>query len=599
MPGVFCALGGNSALRRALEREFSAVWPDLEVSRSGDAVLGGHAFASLKAVRTMRKGYLLGLDGELSFYREEAFAEELEDPSHWTDGVLDPQVASIGVAVLVDPERHTVHAAVDASGTLPLYYAIHDGGLLLSSLCRPVGRALGQKRDDLAALEFLRNAYFVGPKTIFAGVRRLLPGQALRYELGVGLRLIERSRAWVDTATITKEEAAEEAWTRLGRAMERGLTLSDSALMMSGGWDSRTLLGRANSSDRELFCYSHGDRKSRELRIVRKLCGAADQPYQLEPIDDRILDPDRLVQGFERMESVSFPHWLRAGELLGERGITCVTAGVFGEILGGHYGPSMLAGSRGKILSVAASILGLEPTDDGRCTASEHLATPDFGHHWYLDPAFEASIEEPRQQLDAAVDEAIQRLRARGVRDQVALVEAFVSEHRGAQYINTQLRSCRAFTDISVPFAGGEVFTFSTRVPLKAKIHNTVNRRMLARHAPYLLRQPMAATLVPAGAPLLLQEGSRLVRGVYQSGRLALNGISGGRVSPAHLGWMNFDFLRNSQALHVLVDDLRSDIWDREGIRKRINGLPQEEAQMVHPLFDQFAKIYTVDLLLR
>ena len=601
MPGLFCGFWGSPAARGALEREFSAVWPGAEVRRAGDAVLGGHAFAGIEAIRTIHKDKLLALDGEWSFYRDAAFAGELEDPKHWRNGVFEPQVASSGVVVLVDPERRVVHAAVDASGTFPLYYAIHEGGVLLSSLCRPLARSVG------------RSATISVRWSSFA--MHTLWGPRRSSQRCVGCSRDRRSvttwwTAFESMSAAGRGSAPRRCRRRMlprkhGRASagpwSEGLPPSGSALMMSGGWDSRTLLGRASASGLGLLCYSHGDTRSRELRIVRKLCRVADQPYQLEPIDERILDPALLTRGFERTETAIFPHWLRAGGLLADMGITCVTAGVYGEILGGHYGPSMLAGSRRKIAAVAAGLLGIERRGarEGERTAREYLRTPSFGHHWYLDRDFEASMERPREQLDEAVDEALDRLRSRGVETEVGLVEAYVSEHRGAQYINAQIRSCRASTDVAVPFAGEELFVYSTRLPLVAKIHNSINRRVLAQHAPSLLREPMAATLVPAGWPLLLQEASRFGRKLYEAGHLSLHHLSGERIPRPRLGWMNFDFIRNSQELQALADDLRSDIWDREAIQKQIKALPQEDAARVHPVFDQFAKVYTTDLLLR
>src|SRR5690606_9416404 len=117
------------------------------------------------------------------------------------------------------------------------------------------------------------------------------------------------------------------------------------------------------------------------------------------------------------------------------------------------------------------------------------LSVGRVDHHWYLDREFEQSLAPAAPRLDAEIRAGLERLRARGVPEGASLVEAYVSEHRGARYIAAQLLSCRAALDVAVPFAGGEVFTLSTAIPLEAKVHNTLNRRMLARHAPELLRQ--------------------------------------------------------------------------------------------------------------
>lgn len=111
--------------------------------------------------------------------------------------------------------------------------------------------------------------------------------------------------------------------------------------------------------------------------------------------------------------------------------------------------------------------------------------------------------------------------------------------------------------------------------------------------------ETMAATLIPARAPLFGQEVSRLFRKVYESGRMALHRRTRGAIPLPRLGWVNFDFLRQG-ALEPIVDGLRSDIWDRDAIRRRIRRLPDEpDPGALHPVFDQMSKVYTVGLLIR
>lgn len=603
MPGIFGGVGVSPGAGTALSEAFLNRWPDTRVERYGSAVLGGHAFGGASAIHAVEPGRLVALDGEWSLYRE--VPDRLErDPDRFLDTVddaLGPDVMSAGNLVVVAPRDERVRIAVDPTATFPLYYTEHEGGLLFSSLLRPLARVVSAELDDLAILEFLRQAYTVGGKTVFEGIRRFLPGQALVYSPGDSVAPVERSRAWTGRSDLDADEAAERAWSGLDGTLRRGLAAGRSSLMLSGGWDSRTLLASALHSGGRVSCYSHGDPSGREIRIVRDICQAAGVPLRVEPIDDRILDPDLLTEGFDRTENVVFPHWHRAGRILAEADVACVTAGVFGEILGGHYGPAMLEGTAGKIRSVGRTLLGLGAGTRRAAGVShrQYLRVRPLDRHWYLQREYEESIDRPRERMNAAVETAIDRLEARGVNDDLAKVEAFITEHRGTQYINAQLLSCRAFTDVAVPFAGKELYTFSTRVPLEAKIHNALNRRMLERHAPSLLRYPMAATLVPAGAPLLIQEASRAVRKVWERAAITLNVRTGGRVPRPRLGWLNFDFLRDGSALHRLADDLRRPLWDRDEIHARIDHLGQAKPESVHPFFDQFAKVYTIDRLVR
>jgi hypothetical protein len=187
-----------------------------------------------------------------------------------------------------------------------------------------------------------------------------------------------------------------------------------------------------------------------------------------------------------------------------------------------------------------------------------------------------------------------------GITSDERMIEAFIATHRGSQYINAQLLSCRAHLDIALPFCDAELLELACALPLSQKIHNSVDREILRRHAPELLSVACAATLVPASAPIGVQEATRALRRALEApyGRLARAAPS--LLPPLRLGWVNFDFLRSGAALGSLEEDLRCDIWDRAALRVRIaDARDPVKAVATHPLSDQMMKIYTSDLMLR
>src|SRR5262249_10251889 len=132
------------------------------------------------------------------------------------------------------------------------------------------------------------------------------------------------------------------------------------AVMMSGGWDSRTLFAAmlGELGPERLLAYTHGDLQSREVGLVADICRWAGVALRREPLGDVLYDLDALERGCGRTENVMFPHWHRAGTVLARAGVESVSAGVYGEVLGGHYGPAMVLGGRRKIAAVAAGLLG-------------------------------------------------------------------------------------------------------------------------------------------------------------------------------------------------------------------------------------------------
>jgi asparagine synthetase B (glutamine-hydrolysing) len=245
--------------------------------------------------------------------------------------------------------------------------------------------------------------------------------------------------------------------------------------------------------------------------------------------------------------------------------------------------------------------------DDARVEDTDavfrELALETVGRPWYLRDDVEGG-DPGRAALLDAMNEGIRqdlcRLQDRGVSTAEQLREAFITEHRGVQYISAQTLATRLGVCAGVPFADRELLELASRVPAALKVHNRVSRALGERLAPKLNRVPMAATLTPASWPLVFQEGSRAVRRVYEDARRQLSVRSAGRIAPARLGWVNFDFLRTGTVLRDVVDSLSANLWDRAKLEAMVRRTGQEHTgRSLHPLFDQMGKILTVDRMLR
>lgn len=610
MPGLFGGIGcADSHVYARLRDHFRDIWGKCESLEGHGWAIGGHAFGAKAAVFEANR-CCYAIDGAYSTYTQGANdSSQFSHDFHLDDRVVRLGATFIGNVALIDPASQTLHLALDSSGTFPLYLTYYGGGALFSSHLRPLARVTRTAVDDIGLLEFVRTGFTFAGRSTFSQIRRLLAGQSIRYDAVSGVAEVqELSRAWAGTQAADPPDAIVDAsWRLLGKAARQAMPTGERiGLMLSGGWDSRTLLAALCAhAPGDLMCYSHGDPDSRELKIAARLASACSADWRWEPIDSRVLDLQDLQQGFRRVENVVFPHWHRAGRLLAQMSITCATAGVYGEVMGGHYGPSMLMSGGRRTMTAVANSLFQGPRTSHRGTAAQKsaeslLRAKRLRRHWYLEREFEESISSTLERINADVDADLTRLRQRGVPSGDRLVEAFMAEHRGSQYINAQLLSVRADVDVALPFAMPELLDFVSTVPISLKMHNSLNLHVLRRHAPRLLDLPMAATLVSAKRPLFLQEASRLARSAYEHGRSALSELARGRVRPPRLGWVNFEFLRSGEVLRHLVDDLRCDYWDRDALERRLSGLASDrEVEQLHPIYDQLAKVYTVDLLCR
>jgi hypothetical protein len=194
---------------------------------------------------------------------------------------------------------------------------------------------------------------------------------------------------------------------------------------------------------------------------------------------------------------------------------------------------------------------------------------------------------------DNDIRSELQRLNSSGVDTLEGLVESFQVSHRGRQYMNGQLGICRSIIPIINPFSNANLVAIACALPLSEKVHNQVNQKILRRLAPNLLRYPMAATLVPANWPIGLQEVSRGARKAVEAMRWRMYqlGSEESQRKP-NLGWVNFQFLRDSTLFHDIIESLNSDFWDKPRMHQTVREYPNSS---LHPLYDMLCKIKTID----
>jgi hypothetical protein len=608
MPGLFATIDCEPEVAEAIKGQFDAVWPGTLLVRTPIGAVGAHAHQQRQALfERARPEQVVGVDGELALYATATVDEagKVVPPPCMAPGAENhscPAVWCGNVAVLC-LQHSSLTLQTDPTGSFPLYFARVGKGVAVSSLLRPLAALLAPSPDELAIIEFVRTGYIHNGRTLFRNISRLLPGQRLHYDgLAGRLSVQETSELW--SAGAPQGGPGEQIWQSLESAVDV-LHQSDErvAIMLSGGWDSRTLLAAFRDLG-QVSAYHHGDLESRETSIVTAICNNRQLPLRCERLVPDMFGADVLGIGFPRVENAIFAHWHRAGKLLQQEGTDCVTAAVFGEILGGHYGAPMVSGTGGKVMSffnllLRGSSRPSSGTTDPLTAAAQGLLPRRLGIDWCLASDFVGAHEERLGDLSDAIRGDLERLRDRGIADPDALVEAFISEHRGAHYINAQLLSCRAWTDIALPLANPHLLRVATSLPLQARLHNRLNRSLLMARDRELLQHPLAATLVPAAAPLLIQEASRVARRLLE-GAIARTSLFGGK--GLRLGWANLTPAFHERRMYELADDLRAPFWRKDSLLKAISDVASDAPQhrsRAHPIFDMLGKILTVDRTLR
>jgi asparagine synthase (glutamine-hydrolysing) len=144
-----------------------------------------------------------------------------------------------------DKNNQTLFLARDRMGIKPLYYHLDRNGFVFSSEVRAIQRSSPVQTDlDQSVLDaFLTLGYIPGPRTLFKGIRKLIPGHAMT----VTVEGEVKSRCYwnfnsVQPATLTFADAVKRLRELLEHAVQMRL-MSDVPLgvFLSGGLDSSAI----------------------------------------------------------------------------------------------------------------------------------------------------------------------------------------------------------------------------------------------------------------------------------------------------------------------------------------------------------------------
>lgn len=547
MPGMCGGAGCNPELFKTLLQSFSDIWGDIEIRHFTNGFIAGHSFTPSTSVHTMPDGTSFAADGETSIYRHVSRIKQNADIPlyHIKDGRAELTPLGKGNLAIVSPDHRYLYLSTETTGLFPLYYILHDGGLLFSSHIKPLAKTAHVDYDPIGVIQFMRFRFIYAGRTFFRNIQRLQPGQALVYDIEKDTLIThETSRAWslkldnksfgeiVDTFLETLINAAKQCFDRETRH----------ALMASGGWDSKLLLAvmRKYLSSKNVFVYSHGDPEGRELSIVRRLLERCNIEFHLENLDEQIYQLDRIQRHFNSTENFLFPHWYRAGHLLSQMNIHSVAAGIFGEVSGGHYTRAAMMNRWRQGYFLGTHLLKFDkwmPRSSANSASNnrnvfDYLHLRTLSRSWFVKEDYWNSHPDMLDEINSDIRDHLHRLEGRGIRDADQLFEAHLTETRGRQYIAPQLMTCRAHVDIMNIYGDQELYNVASWIPISMKIHNTITRAALLKYDPSLLQFPTAAVLLNNRHPILLQEATRPVRRLYEIGAMKLRRWSKGRISP-------------------------------------------------------------------
>lgn len=201
--------------------------------------------------------------------------------------LADAFTGSFGGVVWNGRDRE-ITLANDVIGFYPVYYLSTDAVLAVSSSLLALGALFDRDVDPIGlATRVVGPEYTTfGRRTIVDGVKRLLPGELLRFAHGspeVAHRAFDNT-LYQGIRDESLADAASRVWEVVTREVDLALRYDSGVAMgMSGGLDSRILLG-AIGREKAIRCMTYGDEDYYETKLSKRCAEARGAAFSYHPI---------------------------------------------------------------------------------------------------------------------------------------------------------------------------------------------------------------------------------------------------------------------------------------------------------------------------
>lgn len=230
---------------------------------------------------------------------------------------------SFAVAVL---KPGSAKVAVDPSGLRRCCWARESSGLVVvSSLQLPVAVAIRAEADLAGVAETLVLGRTLGQRSLFVGCRDLWPGSCLHLH-SAGSSVVGAVESPVlpghEYPEMDLRNAAESLVPLLRTSAARAYDAFNSpAIALSGGVDSRLVLGALLPDRMPSAALSYGDPHDADVRIAARLANAVGLPHHVVDLRGRLFPSleDARQDSIER-ESLWHPAWLSVNPVIEENG---------------------------------------------------------------------------------------------------------------------------------------------------------------------------------------------------------------------------------------------------------------------------------------
>jgi len=576
MPGLSGRVGGNAAGDAAKVLRGLHHFPFYHEDSVGD----GHRWLGWAGIGEPRRhlrrhagtGALVGYHGDgveqVAPEVVDARLEQVRQLAASSPLALAEAVDGSFAAALVDPVAGDLTLVTDPFGHHRVYYLQRGDVLYFAPELKAflAWSELGLEPDRAALRDMLNYTYPLGDRTSLTGVRLLPPASVLRFNAG---HLVIKTY-WKPVYTPSEapdQELVDRGYGLFARAFgDKAVSGRPVIAPVSGGLDSRLLLGEALRRGHPVQAYTYGHATSREARVALQVMAAGGVGDRFITLDDFPDPAGSLLRASWFLEGMAN---LTVSALVGVNHhlLDQPRDGVF---LNGIYGgPTNFSNTYHR---PAELVEGLEVTDKvrrvGRTMFSAQLDTEVARS--FLQPGFAAECAAAYgRELTAAFLPWQDASPLFGYQK-----DAFLIANRLCRFMN-QVDLNRYYWDCALPLTSFTLFRFYLQLPDRVKAGRLLHRRIIAEQFPDLA----AVVNFNSGRTLVQELAGATPRRPSSVGpklRHLLGRLTRGRLSSADPESYQAasHYLRRNRRMRDFVGDvladpgfLSDDVFDRRVVR--------------------------------
>ena len=201
---------------------------------------------------------------------------------------------------LWDGDRRRLLAANDRLGLVPLFYAHYGDCFTFSTQVKAISQQPGFKKhlNLTATAQFFRFQRLMGGNTFFEGINWLRHGSLIIHEPEQNSLRVESywdyDRIPAENQSITFPEALEETCRLMREAMKKNLQGEHRpGIYLTGGLDSRTLLGFASRMGTRISTVTYGIPGCRDLTYAARLAKSLGTDHHPFPQENGLWIPEQ------------------------------------------------------------------------------------------------------------------------------------------------------------------------------------------------------------------------------------------------------------------------------------------------------------------